>query len=264
MIIFENVEQMEDVQNLDAQGDIEEMISFLDSLFGEQIPVKGTSVNYVAQDECIVSKDDVDETEETEPLTLVTLLHTDSLWIDPLRAIAEEERYTVYSRITEDGFSSEWHPTRLTRVLQDVFPQQAEDLNRLLNEALIDISSDAAPTGLDLEVSKSLGQILDTYDSLIREEGATVPEETTTECRRVVQESGTSDIEPESFSEATDRLRNYADCLSSDDQAVIDISSDRLSEIRRRSILGEDSNMTQSSDLEDTRVIQSSPIGIYW
>ena len=249
--VSEDVGDTEEFE-LESEYELEEMINFLDSLFGNRIPVEGEATNYVIDDEEIVPVDAVDD--DAEPLRIVGKLDRNSLWDDPLSTLSEGESFTLFARVTTDGFNEEWHPTRLTEVLRDSFPQQAQKLNTLLEDALLEVSSDRK----EINVERSWSQILMLYVEGLREADAELSDEHVQECKDATMDGTELSSTPENLATAIETLVDFTNCIESDSELQID--TDQLSEIRRQAIL---SDMTEV-DASNSQSIAVSPIGIYW
>lgn len=127
-----------------VDSETEEMLELIGSSLGNRIPVVGKAVDYK-----VVEKEDEkkikcsaelgnDEAEDAEDLEVVTLLNLDSLWVDPIQTLFNNDRFVVYCRV-EDVDIDRWYPLKVTRAINSLSKPAAENLNQEFERGLQEV-----------------------------------------------------------------------------------------------------------------------------
>lgn len=246
---FEGIEEFgKSVEDIPRE-ELEALSGFLSSLFGDQVPVRIDAANYRIVEDRIQHIQHLDSAEEGEPISIVAYLSRDSLWEDPLTVFSDNTEFTIYGRVVADEV--DWTPLRLTRVLEEHFPDQARQVNVALRTAFLNSEKGSDKSQISIDVEKNLEELLSDLQGGLRNRGYTLdgPELT----------SLTSDEMPpnkefEDYTEARNELEQVLGELN------VDIDSDEKAELLWETITGEENNVQKKDDVE----FEIKPIGIYW
>ncbi|MFC7157730.1 hypothetical protein ACFQPA_20080 [Halomarina halobia] len=142
--LYRTIDYFADAFEDQIDSDTEEMLELIGNSLGNRIPVVGKAVDYKVVDEedgkTIKSSAelDSDEKEDAEDLEVVTLLNLDSLWVDPIQTLFNNDRFVVYCRV-EDVDIDRWYPLKVTRAVNSLSEAAAENLNREFERGLQDV-----------------------------------------------------------------------------------------------------------------------------
>ncbi|WP_226042810.1 hypothetical protein [Natrinema sp. DC36] len=142
--LYRAIDYFADAFEDQIDSDIEEMLELIGSSLGNRIPVVGKAVDYKVVDEedgKTIKRSaelDSDEKVDAEDLEIVTLLNLDSLWVDPIQTLFNNDRFVVYCRV-EDVDIDRWYPLKVTRAINSLSEPAAENLNREFERGLQDI-----------------------------------------------------------------------------------------------------------------------------
>lgn len=142
--LYRTIDYFADAFEDQIDSDTEEMLELIGSSLGNRIPVVGKAVDYkVVDDEDgkTIKRSaelDSDEKEDAEDLEIVTLLNLDSLWVDPIQTLFNNDRFVVYCRV-EDVDIDRWYPLKVTRAINSLSEPAAENLNREFERGLQDV-----------------------------------------------------------------------------------------------------------------------------
>lgn len=246
---FEDIEGFgESVEDIPRE-ELEALSGFLSSLFGDQIPVRIDAANYRMVENRIQHIQHLDSAEEGEPISIVAYLNRDSLWDDPLTVFSDDTEFTIYGRVTTDEV--DWTPLRLTRVLEEHFPDQARQVNMALKTALLNLEKEGGKSQISIGVEKNLEELLSDLQKGLGNRGYTLG--------GTVLTSLTSDEMPpnkefEDYTEARNELEQVLDELD------VDIDSDEKAELLWETITGEENHVQK----KDGVGFEIKPIGVYW
>ena len=139
--LYQTIDYFADVFEDQIDSETEEMLELIESSLGNRIPVIGKAVDYKVVEEdgktTIKRSDDLDDGEEenAEELEVVTLLHLDSLWVDPIQTLFSNDRFVVYCRV-EDVDLERWYPLKVTRAINSLSKPTAKELNQQFRQGL--------------------------------------------------------------------------------------------------------------------------------
>lgn len=125
-------------------SDTEEMLELIGSSLGNRIPVVGKAVDYKVvdeEDQKTIKRSaelDNDEAKDAEDLEVVTLLNLDSLWVDPIQTLFNNDRFVIYCRV-EDVDIDRWYPLKVTRAINSLSKHAAENMNQELERGLQEV-----------------------------------------------------------------------------------------------------------------------------
>lgn len=144
--LYRTIDYFADTFEDQVDSETEEMLELIGSSLGNRIPVVGKAVDYKVideEDEKIIKLSaelDNDETEDAEDLEIVTLLNLDSLWVDPIQTLFNNDRFVVYCRV-EDVDINRWYPLKVTRAINSLSKPAAENLNQEFERGLQEVRS---------------------------------------------------------------------------------------------------------------------------
>lgn len=246
---FEDIEEFEGAIEDISREEFEALSGFLSSLFGEQVPVRIEAVNYKVVEGRIQNVQELDSTDEGEPLSIVAYLNRDSLWDDPLTVFSDDTEFTIYGRvITDEG---DWSPLRLTRVLEDHFPDQARQVNVALKTALLNLEKEGGRSQISIDVEKNLEEMLSDLQRGLENRGYTLDDP---ELTSLTSDEIPANEEFEDYTEAHDELEHVLDELD------IDVDSDEKSELLWETITGKQDHLKEKDGIG----FEIKPIGVYW
>lgn len=246
---FEDFEEFgESVEGI-SREEFEALSGFLSSLFGDQVPVTIEPVNYRLVKDRIHQLQNLDSPEEGEAISIVAFLNRDSLWEDPLTVFSDDTEFTIYGRVITDEV--EWTPLRLTRVLEEHFPDQAKQVNVALKTALLNLEKDDGKSQISIDVEKNLEEMLSDLQSGLENRGYILddPEFASLTSVEIPPSEGFED-----YTEARDELEQVLDELD------IDVNSDEKAELLWETIAGEEDYGQKKDDVK----FEIKPIGVYW
>lgn len=142
--LYRTISYFADAFEDQIDSDTEEMLELIGSSLGNRIPVVGKAVDYKVVDEedgKTIKRSaelDSDKKEDTEDLEIVTLLNLDSLWVNPIQTLFNNDRFVVYCRV-EDVDIERWYPLKVTRAINSLSEPAAENLNREFEQGLQDV-----------------------------------------------------------------------------------------------------------------------------
>ncbi|KAB1192020.1 hypothetical protein GJR96_00620 [Haloferax sp. MBLA0076] len=140
--LYRTIDYFADAFEDQIDSDTEEMLELIGSSLGNRIPVVGKAVDYEVVDEgdgqTIKRSTEIDDDEEAQGLEVVTLLNLDSLWVDPIQTLFNNDRFVIYCRV-EDVDIDRWYPLKVTRAINSLSEPAAENLNREFERGLQDV-----------------------------------------------------------------------------------------------------------------------------
>jgi hypothetical protein len=142
--LYQTIDYFADAFESQIDSETEDMLELIGSSLGNRIPVVGKAVDYKVvekEDEKIVkcsAELGNDETEDAEDLEVVTLLNLDSLWVDPIQTLFNNDRFVVYCRV-EDVDIDRWYPLKVTRAINSLSKPAAENLNQEFERGLQEV-----------------------------------------------------------------------------------------------------------------------------
>lgn len=246
---FEDIEKFgESVEDV-SQEELEALSGFLSSLFGDQVPVRIEAANYRIVEDCIQHIQDLDSADEGEPLSIVGYLNRGSLWDDPLTVFSEDTEFTIYGRVV--ATDADWSPLRLTRVLEQHFPDQARQVNRALKNALLNLENIDEPSNISIDVEKNLEELLSDLEESLHSRDYPVGD---TDLLSHTSAEMPPNREFGDYTEARDELDHVLGQLD------LDLDSDEKAELLWNTIAKED----DPDEKKDSTGFEIKPIGIYW
>jgi len=238
-------ESIEDI----PREELEALSGFLSSLFGDQVPVRIDAANYRIVEDRIQHIQNLDSAEEGEPLSVVAYLNRDSLWDDPLTVFSDNNEFSIYGRVITSEV--DWTPLRLTRVLEDHFPDQARQVNVALKTALLNLEKEGGKSQISLDVEKNFEELLADLQMNLENRGYTLDDP---EFTSLTSDELPSNREFEDYTEAREELEQVLDGLD------IEVDSDEQAELLWETITGEEDHVDKKDNVE----FEIKPIGVYW
>lgn len=221
----------------------------LSSLYGNQIPVTVEAVNYRIYEDRVEHIQNLDSVEQGNPISMVAYLNRDSLWDDPLTVFSEDTEFTIYGRVITDKV--DWNPLRLTRVLEEHFPDQAKQVNIALKTTLLNLEKEGGKSQISIDVEKSLEEMLSDLREGLEGRGHTLGGSDLTS---LTSDGMSPSAEFEEYTEAREELEQVLDELN------VDMDSDEKAKLLWDIITGEEGHMQKKDDVE----FEIKPIGVYW
>ena len=246
---FEDIEEFGESSEDISYEEIEAISGFLSSLFGDQVPVKIDAANYRIVEDRIQHVQDLDSPEEGESISVVAYLNRDSLWDDPLTVFSDNVEFTIYGRVITDEVN--WTPLRLTRVLEEHFPDQARQVNMALKDALLNLEKEGEKSQISIDVKKNLEEMFSDLQENLENRGYTLDDP---ELTSLISDEISSDKEFQDYTEARDELEQLLDELD------IDVDSDEKAELLWEITTGEEDH----TENKDDAGFEIKPIGVYW
>lgn len=140
--LYRTIDYFADAFEGQINSDTEEMLELIGSSLGNRIPVVGKAVDYeVVDDEdgqTIKRSTEIGDDEEAQDLGVVTLLNSDSLWVDPIQTLFNNDQFVIYCRVEEVDIDR-WYPLKVTRAINSLSEPAAENLNREFERGLQDV-----------------------------------------------------------------------------------------------------------------------------
>jgi len=142
--LYRTIDYFTDAFENEINSETEEMLELIGNSLGNRIPVVGKAVDYKVvekEDEKTIKRSAAlghDETEDAEDLEVVTLLNLDSLWVDPIQTLFNNDRFVVYCRV-EDVDIDRWYPLKVTRAINSLSKPAAENLNQEFERGLQEV-----------------------------------------------------------------------------------------------------------------------------
>jgi hypothetical protein len=246
---FEDIEELQESIEDIPREELDAVSGFLSSLFGNQVPVKIDAANYRIVEGHIQHIHNLDSAEEGKPISIVAYLNRDSLWDDPLTVFSDNTEFTIYGRVVSNEV--DWTPLRLTRVLEDHFPDQARQVNMALKTALLNLEKEGGKSEVSIDVEKNLEELLSDLQSGLETRGYSLEDSDLT---TFASDDVTADSEFEDYTEARDEVEHVLEELDAD------VDSDDKAELLWETITGEEDQVQNDEDVE----FEIKPIGIYW
>ncbi|MDS0478052.1 hypothetical protein NDO75_24105 [Natrinema sp. 1APR25-10V2] len=246
---FEDIEELQESIEDIPREELDAVSGFLSSLFGNQVPVKIDAANYRIVEGHIQHIHNLDSAEEGKPISIVAYLNRDSLWDDPLTVFSDNTEFTIYGRVISNEV--DWTPLRLTRVLEDHFPDQARQVNMALKTALLNLEKEGGKSEVSIDVEKNLEELLSDLQSGLETRGYSLEDSDLT---TFASDDVTADSEFEDYTEARDEVEHVLEELDAD------VDSDDKAELLWETITGEEDHVQNDEDVE----LEIKPIGIYW
>ncbi|WP_434523250.1 DUF6414 family protein [Halorubrum sp. AS12] len=246
---FEDIEELQESIEDIPREEVDAVSGFLSSLFGNQVPVKIDAANYRIVEGHIQHIHNLNSAEEGKPISIVAYLNRDSLWDDPLTVFSDNTEFTIYGRVISNDV--DWTPLRLTRVLEDHFPDQARQVNMALKTALLNLEKEGGKSEVSIDVEKNLEELLSDLESGLETRGYSLVDSDLT---TFASDDVTADSEFEDYTEARDEVEHVLEELDAD------VDSDDKAELLWETITGEEDQVQNDEDVE----FEIKPIGIYW
>lgn len=246
---FEDIEELQESIEDIPREELDAVSGFLSSLFGNQVPVKIEAANYRIVEGHIQHIHNLDSAEEGKPISIVAYLNRDSLWDDPLTVFSDNTEFTIYGRVISNEV--DWTPLRLTRVLEDHFPDQARQVNMALKTALLNLEKEGGKSEVSIDVEKNLEELLSDLQSGLETRGYSLEDSDLT---TFASDDVTAGSEFEDYTEARDEVEHVLEELDAD------VDSDDKAELLWETITGEEDQVQNDEDVE----FEIKPIGIYW
>jgi len=246
---FEDIEELQESIEDIPREELDAVSGFLSSLFGNQVPVKIDAANYRIVEGHIQHIHNLNSAEEGKPISIVAYLNRDSLWDDPLTVFSDNTEFTIYGRVISNDV--DWTPLRLTRVLEDHFPDQARQVNMALKTALLNLEKEGGKSEVSIDVEKNLEELLSDLQSGLETRGYSLVDSDLT---TFASDDVTADSEFEDYTEARDEVEHVLEELDAD------VDSDDKAELLWETITGEEDQVQNDEDVE----FEIKPIGIYW
>lgn len=246
---FEDMEGLGDSVEDISNEEFEAISGFLSSLYGNQIPVTVEAVNYRIYEDRVEHIQNLDSVEQGNPISMVAYLNRDSLWDDPLTVFSEDTEFTIYGRVITDKV--DWNPLRLTRVLEEHFPDQAKQVNIALKTTLLNLEKEGGKSQISIDVEKSLEEMLSDLREGLEGRGHTLGGSDLTS---LTSDGMSPSAEFEEYTEAREELEQVLDELN------VDMDSDEKAKLLWDIITGEEGHMQKKDDVE----FEIKPIGVYW
>ncbi|MXR40087.1 hypothetical protein GRX01_01760 [Halobaculum sp. WSA2] len=256
-------------------SETEEMLELIGSSLGNRIPVVGEAVDYKVvkdheEEKTIKRSDqlDSDEEEEAEDLAIVTLLNLDSLWVDPIQTLFNNDRFVIYCRV-EDVDIDRWYPLKVTRAINSLSKPAAKNLNQEFRRGLKETRSQLSElqdfTDWSNDSTMQWSQDIHQYtESLGDEYGQDVSEEEQEQL--IVEAMGTVDLGDE-ISQTAQRKR----VLNAYTDAFVEMFGlDPIGEEKRQELRSDamnsarSDNVGSSSDEDDVFRIEAKAVALYW
>ena len=252
----------------------EEMLELIGSSLGNRIPVVGKAVDYKVVEEeeggkQIKHRDDLSSDEEdAEDLEVVTLLNLDSLWVDPIQTLFNNDRFVIYCRV-EDVDIDRWYPLKVTRAINSLSEPTAEELNREFRQGLEQARSQLSEikSFADWSADSAIqwGQDIQSYTESLEDEYDQDVSEDDQE-QLIVEAMGTVELADE-VSNTAQRKR----VLNAYTDAFIEMFElDSIDEEKRQELRSDANNSAQSSsiassdDEDNIFRIEAKTVAIYW
>ena len=200
--LYRTIDYFDDAFENQIDSDTEEILELIGSSLGNHIPVVGKAVDYKVvekEDEKTIKRSaelDSDETEDAEDLEVVTLLNLNSLWADPIQTLFNNDQFVVYCRV-EDVDIDRWYPLKVTRAINSLSKQAAENLNQEFEQGLQEVRRQLSEiqnfTDWSTDSVAQWGQDIQQYtESLEEEYGQDISEDEQEQL--IVEAMGTVDV----------------------------------------------------------------------
>jgi len=142
--LYRTIDYFADAFENQIDSETEEILELIGNSLGNRIPVVGKAVDYKVvekEDEKTIKRSAElgnDKMEDAEDLEVVTLLNLDSLWVDPIQTLFNNDRFVVYCRV-EDVDIDRWYPLKVTRAINSLSKPAAENLNQEFERGLQEV-----------------------------------------------------------------------------------------------------------------------------
>jgi len=272
--LYRTIDYFADSFEEQIDSETEEMLELIGSSLGNRIPVVGQAVDYkvVGEDEekTIKRSDqlDSDEEEKAEDLEVVTLLNLDSLWVDPIQTLFNNDRFVIYCRV-EDVDIERWYPLKVTRAINSLSKPAAKNLNQEFRRGLEETRSQLSElqnfTDWSNDSAMQWNQDIQRYsESLEDEYGQSVSED---ELEQLILETmATVDLGDE-VSQTAQRKR----VLNAYTDAFIEMFDlDPIDTEKRQELRPDSTDSTQSGGVvsstneENAFRIEANTVALYW
>lgn len=255
-------------------SETEEMLEFIGSSLSNRIPVVGKAVDYkVVDDEkdgkTIKRSDDLssDEEENAKDLQIVTLLNLDSLWVDPIQTLFNNDRFVIYCRV-EDTDIDRWYPLKVTRAVNSLSEQAARELNREFRHGLEQTRKQLSDiqnfTNWSADSAVQWGQEIQQYTEALEDAfDQDISDDQQEELLRAIETVDFSD-EVSQTAQRKKVLNAYTDAfIDMFDLAPID--DKKRQELRSGATnIAQAGGVTQSSNEENGVRIEANTVALYW
>jgi len=272
--LYRTIDYFADAFEDQIDSETEEMLELISSSLGNRIPVVGKAVDYKVVDEgdgkTIKRSNELssDEKEGAEDLEVVTLLNLDSLWVDPIQTLFNNDRFIIYCRV-EDVDIDRWYPLKVTRAINSLSEPAAQNLNREFRRGLEQARSQLSElqnfTDWSADSAIQWGQDIQEYtESLEDEYGQDVSED---EQEQLIVETRETVELGDEVSQTAQRkkvLNAYTDAF--EDMFGLDsIEHEKRQELRPDPTNSAQSGgVTTSEDRDDVFRIEANTVAMYW
>jgi hypothetical protein len=272
--LYSTIDYFADAFEDQIDSETEELLELIANSLGNRIPVVGKAVDYKVVDEddgkTIKCSDklSIDEKGDAEGLEVVTLLNLDSLWVDPIQSLFNNDRFVIYCRV-EDVDIDRWYPLKVTRAINSLSEPAAENLNREFRQGLEETRDKLSElqdfTDLSEDSAMQWGQDIQEYsESLETEYEKNISEE---EQEQLISEAmGNTELDDE-ISQTAQRkrvLNAYTDAFENL------FGLDRIDDEKRQELRPDVTNsvqtggVTSSDNSDDKYRIEAKTVAMYW
>jgi hypothetical protein len=272
--LYSTIDYFADAFEDQIDSETEELLELIANSLGNRIPVVGKAVDYKVVDEddgkTIKCSDklSIDEKGDAEGLEVVTLLNLDSLWVDPIQSLFNNDRFVIYCRV-EDVDIDRWYPLKVTRAINSLSEPAAENLNREFRQGLEETRDKLSElqdfTDLSEDSAMQWGQDIQEYsESLETEYEKNISEE---EQEQLISEAmGNTELDDE-ISQTAQRkrvLNAYTDAFENlfgldriDDEKRQELRPDVTKSVQTGGV-------TSSDNSDDKYRIEAKTVAMYW
>ncbi|WP_206425055.1 DUF6414 family protein [Halosimplex salinum] len=273
--LYRTIDYFADAFEDQIDSETEEMLELIGSSLGNRIPVVGKAVDYKVvegdEDEKEIKRSDQlnsKEEKEAEDLEVVTLLNLDSLWVDPIQTLFNNDRFVIYCRI-EDVDIDRWYPLKVTRAINSLSKPAAKNLNQEFRRGLEETRSQLSElqnfTDWSADSAIQWGQDIQQYtESLEEEYGQDVSEDEQEQL--IVETMETVDLGDE-VSQTAQRKR----VLNAYTDAFIEMYGlDPVDDEKRQKLRPDATTSTQnagvvsSTDEDNAFRVETKTVALYW
>lgn len=270
--LYRTISYFDDAFEDQIDSETEEILELIGSSLGNRIPVVGKAVDYKVvegdEDGKTIKRSDQLDSDDGEDLEVVTLLNLDSLWVDPIQTLFNNDRFVIYCRV-EDVDIDRWYPLKVTRAINSLSEPAARNLNQEFQQGLEETKNQLSElqnfTDWSTDSAMQWGQDIQQYTELLEDEyDQSVSED---ELERLIVEAKASVDLGDEVSQTAQRkkiLNAYTDEFI-DMFDIGPIDTEKRQELRPDATnTSQSGGILRSTDEENAFRIEAKTVAMYW
>ena len=111
----------------------EDILEVIESMFGSEVPISGTVLDYQIEDDEIRSAESCGS--DADPIKIVGNLNVAKMWQDIPDILFDEDEFTVFCRVEQRHEDEEWHPLSIAQRIETVSPGLAQAITHFMDRA---------------------------------------------------------------------------------------------------------------------------------